>query len=152
MKRLVISIVLLLFVTLVSAQQTTTIYGNYKNGSDNNRTELKIIWFDTETLTLNKENLRGRIQGNGDFSFQTDKIVHPYTQCWLHLGYKRTQLLLSPGDSIYMRANRPIFNESIEFHGIGAGINNFRRDIKLNFAKRKSEINKYLIPLVSQNA
>lgn len=148
MKRLVISIVLLLFVTFVFAQQTTTIYGNYKNGYHYyNRTELKILWLDTETLTLKKENLRGEIQENGDFSFQTDKIVQPYTQCWLHLGHNSTQLWISPGDSIYMLANRPIFNESIAYHGIGAGVNNFRRDVKLNFSERQKEINKYADPI-----
>ena len=53
MKRLVISIVSLLFVTLVSAQQMTTINGKYKNGYSN-WTELSIEWLDTETSILKR--------------------------------------------------------------------------------------------------
>lgn len=85
MKRLIPLIALLHFLLITFAQPTTTINGNYKNDY-NKRTSLKISWFDTETLTLKEDILKGQAQDNGDFIFLTDKIGRDYTQCWLQLG------------------------------------------------------------------
>jgi len=133
MKRLLISIALLLVALFAFAQPTTTIKGNhknaYKNNSYYNRTRLKISWFDIETLTLKEEIINGQIKENGDFIFLTDKIVQDYTQCWLELGNNSTQLCLSPGDSLYLSANKPIFDESLKYSGDGAAINTYRKEV-----------------------
>lgn len=134
MKKLFLSITLLQLVLFVFAQPTTTIHGIYKNGYYNNA-KLKFTWFDLETMTLKHETIGGRIEENGNIFFSTNKIETAYTSCTLHLGNKSTQLCLSPGDSIYVEANRPIFKESLKFTGDAAGINNFRKDLgKFNYS------------------
>ncbi len=133
MKKLIIAVILLQVALSNFAQPITTIKGNLKNGystnSYYNRTELKIWWFDLETLTHKEETLKGQVTNNGDFSFQTPKLVQPYTHCKLKLGDKSVELFVSPGDSLYVSANKPIFNESLTFTGDGAGIINFRREM-----------------------
>lgn len=131
MKQSLISLVILFFVSHLYCQQNTTIQGKI----DDNFSRfgmMEIRWLDMNELTEKSERIEFNVEPGGTFFIKTDRITQPNTNCELHVGRNHVNILLSPGDSIYMTANAELFKKTANYSGIGAGKNNYKTDVFVN--------------------
>ena len=116
MKQSLISILILIFTASLYCQQNTIIHG----AIDDNFSQfgmMEIQWFDINELIEKSERIEFKVESDGTFFIRTDKITQPFTNCELHVGRNHADILLSPGDSIYMTANGELFKKTSEYSG-----------------------------------
>lgn len=133
MKKILFSLIALLSVTVLAAQQSIVIKGRIENCTNRNRSFIEKQGFNTERL--DKETLKTdfSIEEDGSFYVKIPKADAFFVRYWIHLGNEKTHLDLVAGDSIYMTLDASRFDESIQYKGVGAGRNNYRRDVFLAF-------------------
>ena len=138
MKILLFSIFALLTVTISVAQKPIVIRGKIDNCSNRNISYIEKREFNTKTLQEESKRTNFTISENGTFRVDIREPDDCYVRYWIHLGQEFTHLDLIAGDSIYMTLNSIWFDESIKYSGCGAGRNNYRRDVFLEFWERQT--------------
>jgi len=133
MKKLVFLTVILLSVLISVAQKPIIINGKIENCSNRNNSYIEKHWFNTKTLQQESKNFDFAIAEDGSFRIKITETDDYYLRYWIHLGNEDTHLDLIAGDSISMTLNGLWFDESIKYTGRGAGRNNYRRDVFLEF-------------------
>jgi len=133
MKKLVFLTLTFLSVLISVAQKPITIKGKIDNCTNRNNSYIEKEWFNTKTLQQESKNFDFSIADDGTFQVKITETDDYYVRYWIHLGYEYTHLDLIAGDSIYMTLNGLSFDESIKYSGLGAGRNNYRRDVFLQF-------------------
>lgn len=136
MKKLLFLIVALLLVLISAAQKPIVIKGKIDNCTNRNNSYIEKEWFNTKTLQQESKNFDFSIADDGTFRVKITETDDYYVRYWIHLGYEYTHLDLIAGDSISMTVNGLSFDESIKYSGHGAGRNNYRRDVYLQFWER----------------
>jgi hypothetical protein len=138
MKILLFSIYALLTVTISVAQKPIVIRGKIDNCSNRNISYIEKKEFNTKTLQEESTRTKFPISEDGTFRVEIREPDDFYVRYWIHLGNEFTHLDLISGDSIYMTLNSSWFDESIKYSGRGAGRNNYRRDVFLEFWDRNT--------------
>lgn len=138
MKILLFSIFALLTVTISVAQKPIVIRGKIDNCSNRNISYIEKKEFNTKTLQEESKRTNFSISENGTFRVEIREPDDYYVRYRIHLGQEFTHLDLIAGDSIYMTLNSSWFDESIKYSGRGAGRNNYRRDVFLEFWERQT--------------
>lgn len=133
MKTILLTIIALFSIALVRAQKPIVISGKIENCLNRNTSFLEKKWFNPETLMEETKTIDFSIAENGRFYLKIIPSNSLYNRYWIHLGYERTHLDLTAGDSIYMTLDATWFDETIKYSGIGSGRNNYRRDVFLEF-------------------
>jgi sensor histidine kinase YesM len=133
MKKLVFLTLTLLSVLISAAQKPIVIKGRIENCPNQNTSYIQKRWFNNETLKDESKDFNFSIAADGTFRVKITETDDYYVRYWIHLGYEHTHLDLIAGDSIYMTLNGASFDESIKYSGKGAGRNNYRRDVFLQF-------------------
>jgi peroxiredoxin len=113
---------LFLFVAnTVAAQHNVTLSGNIKNKLS-----------DTVTVTYNDNKLAyypktyyGLVDKKGNFSFSFPLLPGMYTQVEIRHEKRLAEVMLQPGDSLYMAVNAAHFDSSISYKGRGSEVQNF---------------------------
>lgn len=125
-------------VTISVAQRPIVIKGKIDNCPDRNNAFILKQGFNTERLE--GENIRTdfSISEDGSFIVRIPNADEFYVRYYIQLGDEKTHLDLVAGDSIYMTLNATFFDESIKYSGRGAGRNNYRRDVFLQFWDRNA--------------
>jgi two-component system, LytTR family, sensor kinase len=136
MKKLVFLTLTLLSVLISAAQKPIIIKGKIENCSNRNYSYIEKEWFNTKTLEQESKNFDFPIADDGTFRVKITETDDYYVRYWIHLGNEYTHLDLIAGDSISMTVNGLSFDESIKYTGRGAGRNNYRRDVYLQFWER----------------
>jgi hypothetical protein len=136
MKKLPFSLLFLLSVLISAAQKPIVIKGKIENCSNRNISYIEKTWFDTKSLRVESKRFDFSIAENGTFRVKITEPENYYVRYWIHLGNEDTHLDLISGDSINMTLNGIWFDESIKYTGTGAGRNNYRRDVFLEFWDR----------------
>jgi len=150
MKKLLFTILAILSVTILVAQKPIIIKGKIENCSNRNNSYIQKQWFDDKTLQPESKNFDFSIAEDGTFRVKIAETDDYFVRYWIHLGNEYTHLDLIAGDSIYMTLNTAMFDESIQYTGIGAGRNNYRRDVFLEFWDKNvgSEVDNKSDPVV----
>ena len=150
MKKLLFTILAILSVTILVAQKPIIINGKIDNCSNRDISYIQKQWFDANTLQEESKNFDFSIAEDGTFRVKITETDDYYMRYWIHLGNEYTHLDLIAGDSIYMTLNAAMFDESIQYTGIGAGRNNYRRDVFLEFWDKNvgSEVDNKSDPVV----
>ena len=133
MKKLLFTILAILMVTILVAQKPIIINGKIDNCSNRDISYIQKQWFDDKTLQPESKNFDFSIAEDGTFRVKIAETDDYYVRYWIHLGNEYTHLDLIAGDSISMTVNGLSFDESIKYSGLGAGRNNYRRDVYLQF-------------------
>jgi hypothetical protein len=136
MKKLLFLTVALLSVLISVAQKPIIIEGKIENCSNRNNSYIEKRWFNSKTLQQESKNFDFSIAEDGTFRIKITETDDYYVRYWIRLGDEDTHLDLIAGDSIYMTVNSLSFDESIKYTGRGAGRNNYRRDVYLQFWER----------------
>ncbi len=138
MKQLLFSLLALIIVSVSSGQKPIIIKGKIDNCSDRQISYIETNWYNIKTLREESRRIDFSIEENGIFRAKITQPGTSYSRYWIHLGREYTHLDLLPGDSIFMTLNGMWFDESIKYSGLGAGRNNYRRDVFLEFWDRNS--------------
>ena len=133
MKKLLFLILALLSVIISEAQKPIIIKGKIDNCTNRNNSFIEKKWFNTKTLREDSKRFDFSIADDGTFRVKIIETDDYYVRYWIHLGNEYTHLDLIAGDSISMTLNGLWFDESIKYAGSGAGRNNYRRDVFLEF-------------------
>ena len=136
MKKLLFPILALLSVLISVAQKPIVIKGKIDNCSNRDISYIEKRWFGTKSLREESKRFDFSIADNGTFRVKITEPDNYYVRYWIHLGNEFTHLDLISGDSINMTLNGIWFDESIKYTGLGAGRNNYRRDVFLEFWDR----------------
>jgi sensor histidine kinase YesM len=136
MKKLLFLTVALLTVLISVAQKPIVIKGKMDNCSNRDISYIEKQWFSTKSLQKESKRFDFQIADNGTFRVKITETDDYYVRYWIHLGNEYTHLDLIAGDSICMTLNGLWFDESIKYTGRGAGRNNYRRDVFLEFWDR----------------
>jgi hypothetical protein len=121
-----------------SGQKPIIIKGKIDNCSDRQTSYIERQWYNIKTLREETQRIDFSIEENGTFRAIITQPNTWYSRYWIHLGREYTHLDLLPGDSIFMTLNGMWFDESIKYTGLGAGRNNYRRDVFLEFWDRNA--------------
>ncbi len=138
MKQLLLSLLVVLFALTTAGQKPIIIKGKIDNCSDRQISYIENHWYNIKNLREETRRIDFSIEENGTFRAVITQPNRWYSRYWIHLGREYTHLDLLPGDSIFMTLNGMWFDESIKYSGIGAGRNNYRRDVFLEFWDRNS--------------
>lgn len=138
MKKLFFSILTLMSVLISVAQKPIIIKGKIDNCSNREISYIEKQWFSTKSLREESKRFDFSIAEDGTFRVKITEPDNYYTRYWIHLGNEFTHLDLISGDSINMTMNGIWFDESIKYTGLGAGRNNYRRDVFLAFWDRNA--------------
>ena len=133
MKKLAIFTVTLLIALTSLAGKPIVIKGKIDNCKNPNNSYIRKEWFNSKTLQDQSKNFDFSIADDGTFRVKLTETDDYYVRYWIYLGNEHTHLDLIAGDSIYMTVNGVSFDESIKYSGQGAGRNNYRRDVYLQF-------------------
>jgi two-component system LytT family sensor kinase len=136
MKKLLVITVALLSVIISVAQKPIIIKGKIDNCSNRDISYIEKQGFNPKSLQKESKNFDFSIADDGTFRLKITESDDYYVRYWIHLGNEWTHLDLIAGDSIYMTVNGLWFDESIKYTGSGAGRNNYRRDVYLQFWER----------------
>lgn len=136
MKNLLFSILALLSVLISVAQKPIIIKGKIDNCSNREISYIEKRWFSTKSLREESKRFDFSIGEDGTFRLKITEPDNYYARYWIHMGNEYTHLDLISGDSINMTLNGIWFDESIKYTGLGAGRNNYRRDVFLEFWDR----------------
>jgi len=136
MKNLLFSILALLSVLISVAQKPIIIKGKIDNCSNREISYIEKRWFSTKSLREESKRFDFSIAEDGTFRVKITEPDNYYARYWIHMGNEYTHLDLISGDSINMTLNGIWFDESIKYTGLGAGRNNYRRDVFLEFWDR----------------
>jgi hypothetical protein len=130
-------------VFLASAEQPIVIKGKIENCPNRNYAHIQKYWFNPEHLQEENQRTDFTIAEDGTFYIKLKDTDDFYVKYWLHLGNEETHLELIAGDSINLTMDANRFDESIKYTGRGAGRNNYRRDVFLEFweTNSTSEVN-----------
>ncbi|MCD6347256.1 MAG: hypothetical protein J7L96_07545, partial [Bacteroidales bacterium] len=146
MKRVILSILIVLSVSLSFAQKKTTIYGKLSNCQDV-KIHIKTLEFDPITMKSSNDlrgdpgkTIQAEVFGDTAFYLATDAISKPYTQCILMLGYQTKTILLSPGDSLRVDMDYWSFESGLEFEGKGSGYNRYWNELIQKYKGRRQEL------------
>lgn len=138
MKKLFISIIAFISVTVLWAQKPIVIKGKIENCTNSNYAFIEKQGFNVERLEGENTRIDFPIAQDGSFSVSIPKADEFYVRYFIELGNEKTHMDLIAGDSIYMTLNATFFDESIKYTGRGAGRNNYRRDVFLEFWDRNA--------------
>ena len=138
MKKLLFLTVALFSVLISGAQKPIVVKGKIDNCSNRNNSYIEKEWFNTKTLQPESKNFDFSIAEDGTFRIKITETDDYYVRYWIHLGNEYTHLDMIAGDSINMTLNGIWFDESIKYSGCGAGRNNYRRDVFLEFWDRNA--------------
>ncbi|MGE5449502.1 MAG: sensor histidine kinase [Bacteroidales bacterium] len=138
MKKLLFSIIALLSVTVLAAHKPIVIEGKITNCRDRNSASIREYWFNPLTLEEQDSIINFQIAEDGTFYIKLKDADEFYAKYWMRLGNEETHLELIAGDSITMVLNADMFDESIRYFGCGAGRNNYRKDVFLQFWENNS--------------
>lgn len=133
MKKLLFSILALLWVTILAAQQPIVIKGKIENCPNRQNSYIEKQWFNPERLEVANQRIDFPISEDGSFYVKIPKAEEYFVRYWIHLGNEKKQLDLVAGDSIYMTLDAVKFDESIKYKGRGAGRNSYLNAIFLEF-------------------
>ena len=133
MKTILLTIIVFISITFASAQRPIVISGKIENCQNRNRSFLEKKWFNPESLVEETKTIDFSIAENGQFNFKINPSNSLYNRYWIQLGNEQTHLDLTSGDSIHLTLDANWFDETIKYTGIGAGRNNYRRDLFLAF-------------------
>ncbi|MBV5312003.1 MAG: histidine kinase [Prolixibacteraceae bacterium] len=136
MKNLLFSILALLSVLISVAQKPIIIKGKIDNCSNREISYIEKRWFSTKSLREESKRFDFSIAEDGTFRLKITEPDNYYARYWIHMGNEYTHLDLISGDSINMTLNGIWYDESIKYTGFGAGRNNYRRDVFLEFWDR----------------
>ncbi|MEI7424406.1 MAG: histidine kinase [Prolixibacteraceae bacterium] len=141
MKTILITIIALFSIAIVRAQKPIVISGKIENCQNRNPSFLEKKWFNPETLVEETKTIDFSIAENGQFYLKIIPSNSLYNRYWIQLGYERTHLDLTAGDSIYMTLDATWFDETIKYYGKGSGRNNYRRGVFLEFWDNPDKLN-----------
>lgn len=136
MKKIFLLTVVLVFALTSVAQKPIVIKGKIDNCSNRGVSYIEKRWFSTKSLREESKRFDFSIADDGTFRVKITEPDNYYARYWIHLGNEFTHLDLISGDSINMTLNGIWFDESIKYTGPGAGRNNYRRDVFLEFWDR----------------
>lgn len=136
MKKLLLSILVLLSVIISVAQKPIIVKGKIENCSNREISYIEKKWFSSKSLREESKRFDFSIAEDGTFRVKITDSDNYFARYWIHIGNEYTHLDLLAGDSIYMTLNGILFDESIKYTGTGAGRNNYRRDVFLEFWDR----------------
>ena len=146
MKRVSFIFVLFIFTASLSAQRMTTLSGRLLNRTDQ-AISLSVLSFDSGMLIgqdekgyKNKQVLKALVQPDSTFVIKTESVTWAFTLAKLKFGGKEIELILSPGDSLYMDFDYWTFNSVVHWNGIGAGRNNYWSRSSEMFSERLKAI------------
>jgi len=138
MKKLFFSILALLSVIISVAQKPIIIKGKIDNCSNREISYIEKKWFSIKSFREESKRFDFSIGEDGTFRVKITEPDNYYARYWIHMGNEYTHLDLISGDSINMTLNGIWFDESIKYTGLGAGRNNYRRDVFLEFWDRNA--------------
>jgi hypothetical protein len=138
MKNLLFSFLALLSVIISVAQKPIIIKGKIDNCSNREISYIEKRWFSTKSLREESKRFDFSIAEDGTFRLKITEPDNYYARYWIHMGNEYTHLDLISGDSINMTLNGIWYDESIKYTGLGAGRNNYRRDVFLEFWDRNA--------------
>jgi hypothetical protein len=138
MKKLLFSILALLSVLISVAQKPIIVKGKIDNCSNREISYIEKTWFSSKTMREESKRFDFSIAEDGTFRAKITDPDNYYARYWIHMGNEFTHLDLISGDSINMTLNGIWFDESIKYTGLGAGRNNYRRDVFLEFWDRNA--------------
>lgn len=146
MKRVILSILIILSVSLSFAQEKTTIYGKLSNCEDV-KIHIKTQEFDPITMKSSNDlrgdpgkTIKAEVFADTAFYLVTEAISKPYTRCILLLGYQSKIILLSPGDSLRVDLDYWSFESGLKFEGKGSGYNRYWNELGQKYRGRRREL------------
>jgi len=133
MKKLLLVLFACLWVLFSEAQQPIVIKGKIDNCTNRSSAYIRNYWYNPKTLKEESNFTDFKIENDGAFYVKIKEPNNCFLKYWIHLGNEETHMELIAGDSLEMTLNAAMFDESIQYKGRGAGRNNYRRDVFLQF-------------------